>query len=97
MRKFIIAILIPLSLSFAENIKTIELPNIPDNKLKDGKGKELVEQYCSICHSLNYITMQKGLSKKVWQAEVKKMILFGAPIENQKDIDTIIEYLEKNY
>lgn len=72
MRKFILAIFIPLSLSFAEDIKTMELPRIPDNKLKDGKGKEVVEQYCSICHSINYITMQKELSKKVWEAEVKK-------------------------
>lgn len=97
MKKVIFLVLITISLSFADNIKSIELPNIPDTKLKEGEGKAIVEQYCGICHSLNYITMQRKLPKKVWEAEVNKMIMFGAPIENKEDVEKIVDYLYKNY
>lgn len=97
MKRFILAIFVGFSLSLAENIKSIDLPNIPDNKLKEGNGKALVEQYCGICHSLNYITMQKKLPRKIWEAEVHKMVIFGAPIENKEDIEKIVDYLDKNY
>lgn len=97
LRKLILYSLAVFSFTYAENIKTIEIPNIPDKPLKNGTGKELVETYCSICHSLNYISMQKNLGKRVWELEVNKMVKFGAPIENQKDIDAIIDYLSKNY
>lgn len=97
MRIFLIAIMAFLSLAYAENIKTIDLPALPDNTLKPGKGKELVETYCSICHSVNYITIQKKLPRKIWEMEVKKMIMYGTPIENEEEIRTIINYLVENY
>lgn len=97
MRRFLFVLMIFLSMAYAENIKTLDLPTLPDNTLKPGKGKELVETYCSICHSVNYITIQKKLPRKIWEMEVKKMIMYGTPLENEEEIKTIIDYLVENH
>lgn len=66
--------------------------------LKDGPGREVVENNCAACHSLDYPrTNAPFLDHAGWQAEVTKMIkVFGAPIE-PKDAAAIVEYLAKNY
>lgn len=97
MKKIFAAVMMFISLAYAENIKTMDLPFLPDNTLKPGKGKELVEMYCSICHSVNYITIQKKLPRKIWEMEVKKMIMYGTPIESEEEIKTIVNYLVENY
>lgn len=67
-------------------------------KLKDGPGKNLVENNCAICHSLDYPIMNSPfLDRKGWDAEVNKMVNFyGAPV-NKADIPQIVEYLTKYY
>lgn len=67
-------------------------------KLKTDAGSDVVESYCSACHSLDYIQMNSPYpSAKLWDAEVNKMIkVFGAPIDD-KDAATIKTYLAKNY
>lgn len=97
MKNIILIVFLMFSISLAEDIKSIELPNIPDSKLKEGEGRAIVEQYCGICHSLDYITMQKRMPKKVWEAEVNKMIMFGAPINSKEELNSIVDYLYKNY
>jgi cytochrome c5 len=88
MRKYITIILTIFSISYAGEENLI---------LKEGKNKELVQAYCSACHSVDYIMMNsKFLDKKGWEAEVNKMIKFGAPI-NKEDSEKIIDYLVKNY
>jgi mono/diheme cytochrome c family protein len=66
--------------------------------LKDGPGKQVVQQNCATCHSLDYIQANSPfLDHAKWEATVKKMInLLGAPISDQ-DATTIIDYLSKNY
>jgi sulfite dehydrogenase (cytochrome) subunit B len=74
--------------------RSIELPP-PEVALKEGKGMEVTKGYCSICHSLDYITTQPKFPKTKWEAEVNKMIkVFGAPIdaENAKVIVNYISY-----
>jgi hypothetical protein len=66
--------------------------------LKDGPGKSLVVAHCSMCHSLDYITMHATiLDRTGWEKTVGKMInVMGAPI-NHADKQVIIDYLAQNY
>jgi cytochrome c5 len=77
-------------------IHSIELPTV-HIELKAGEGKEKTESLCSICHSLDYITMQPRFQRAQWAATVNKMIkVMGAPI-NEEDAKMIISYLTANY
>ncbi len=76
-------------------------PAYPDEQLvpiKMAPGHDAVENNCAACHSLDYLRINSVfLDRKVWQAEIDKMInVFGAPIE-PKDATTIVNYLVKNY
>ena len=66
--------------------------------LIDGAGRELVENNCAACHSLDYLRINaKFLDRKTWQAEIDKMSkMFGAEIAPQ-DSAAIVDYLLKNY
>jgi cytochrome c5 len=66
--------------------------------LKAGPGKEVVENNCNSCHSLDYIIINSPfLDEKRWGATVTKMIkTFGAPIEDA-DAKEIVGYLAKTY
>jgi len=69
-----------------------------DIVLKDGPGKDTVQNACGACHSLSYIEMNSPfLDQPKWDATVKKMInAFGAVVEPD-EAKTIVEYLTKNY
>jgi cytochrome c5 len=76
--------------------KSIVLPPEMVN-LKPGKGIEMVQINCLVCHSGDYITMQPPFTKAQWSAEVKKMInVMGAKI-NEDDAGVISDYLAENY
>jgi hypothetical protein len=65
--------------------------------LKQGSGLDKVEAACATCHSLDYIEMNSPfLGTAQWDAEVAKMIRFGAPI-NESDGKAIADYLKANY
>ena len=66
--------------------------------LKDAQGRTAVENFCSGCHSLDYIRINAPfMNRQTWTAEVNKMIqAFGAPI-SQQDAAAIIDYLSANY
>jgi hypothetical protein len=66
--------------------------------LKDAQGRATVENFCSGCHSLDYIRINAPfMNRQTWTAEVNKMIqAFGAPI-SQPDAAAIIDYLSANY
>ena len=101
---FIIAALTLLNANFASaqgqgpmgTTKTIVLP-LETVTLKPGKGLEMVQMHCLICHSADYIQMQPPFTKAQWIVEVKKMInVMGAKI-NENDVGTISDYLANNY
>jgi mono/diheme cytochrome c family protein len=76
-------------------------PARPDEQpvpIKTAPGHDVVENNCAGCHSLDYLRINSVfLDRKVWQAEVDKMVkIFGAPIES-KDAATIVNYLVNNY
>jgi hypothetical protein len=65
--------------------------------LAPGDGRKTVEDYCSSCHSLRYITMQPPLPATAWEAEVIKMVkTFGQPIPEEAQ-PVIIKYLQTHY
>jgi hypothetical protein len=70
----------------------------PPVPLKDAPGRQLVENNCAGCHSLDYPRMNSPfLDRKGWEAEVAKMItVFGAPIP-QENVPGIVDYLTRNY
>ena len=82
-------------LLFAVNIVFADENKI---ELKPGAGLDKVVAHCSGCHSLDYIQMNSPFpDRKLWDAEVSKMVnAFGAPIP-KADIPTIVEYLTQNY
>ena len=66
--------------------------------LKEAPGRQMTENLCSGCHSLDYIRINAPfMNRQTWTAEVNKMInAFAAPIA-QNDATAIIEYLTVNY
>lgn len=92
----IILCLMFIAMAIAEERKIGSFPVVEVN-LKMGEGLEQVKTHCSICHSLDYITMQPGFSSAQWRGIVNKMKkVFGAPIP-ESDIEIIIRYLSENY
>jgi len=58
-----------------------------------GKGSDIANANCLICHSARYVTMQPPFSRAVWEKEVKKMIdAYGATI-SEADQREIVDYL----
>ncbi len=68
--------------------------------LKPGPNVKTAEEYCGVCHSLDYISTQPrgpGFGREYWQAAVTKMIkVFGAPIK-EADANAIVDYLASTY
>ncbi len=76
--------------------RSITLP-APSITLKEGPGMDTTRRYCSICHSLDYITTQQKFNKSRWQAEVTKMVtVYGAPIP-ANDAKVIADYIAAHY
>jgi sulfite dehydrogenase (cytochrome) subunit B len=87
------AINIPVSqLTMREPVRQIKLEyHQPD--LPPGPGHDVFATQCVICHSPLYVVNQPFFPRKVWTAEVQKMIkAYGAPITPDQEKD-IINYL----
>ena len=88
------------SLSRAEDttspLRTFSLPTDPF-AFQSGKGQEIANTYCIICHSADYIYMQPKHSEKKWTAIIHKMKkTFGCPIP-QEQVPTLATYLFQQY
>lgn len=67
-------------------------------KLKEARGKDLVEGSCIMCHSLDYIQMNSPfLDRKGWEATVTKMIKVMGALVAEQDVPVILDYLAENY
>jgi hypothetical protein len=66
--------------------------------IKDAPNRDLVENTCGACHSLDYIRMNSPFQSAAgWSATLSKMIgTFHAPVEPE-DAKKILDYLVKNY
>ncbi len=75
---------------------TIELPPSATD-LKSAAGIELAQANCLVCHSTDYIRTQPPMTRKFWEAEVKKMQQkYGMPF-NDEQIPRLVDYLTASY
>ena len=64
---------------------------------KPGKGSELAQANCLICHSHEYVATQPPFTRDQWKASVTKMQQkFGAPIPAES-VDPLVDYLVQAY
>jgi len=66
-----------------------------DSPLPEGKGKDVVINACSSCHSVDRIAALR-LSEEGWRNTLRQMIENGASL-NPDDINPIIAYLVANF
>jgi len=66
--------------------------------LADGPGRDKVQAFCSMCHSLDYIVMNSPFQDKTgWEKTVKKMVtVMGAPLTAEV-VFVIVAYLDGHY
>jgi cytochrome c5 len=64
-------------------------------ELPEGKGKTLLEERCSSCHSLKPVVSLKQ-SQGAWKKLVVKMVGEGAQLDDT-EVDLVTEYLAKNF
>ena len=70
----------------------IVLPH-DEPQLPPGPGRTEFATNCVVCHSPRYVSMQPPFPRKVWKAEVKKMVdAYKAPI-SEHDQAQIVDYL----
>jgi sulfite dehydrogenase (cytochrome) subunit B len=84
---------IPVSrLTEVKPVKEIDLDyHAPD--LPPGSGQDAFATQCVICHSPRYVLNQPAFPRKVWTAEVHKMVKgYGAPIDPAQE-KIIVNYL----
>ena len=67
-------------------------------ELKPGVGRDEVQGYCVMCHSLDYIQGNSPfMTRQVWEAEVTKMIkAYGAQVPPEA-VPRIVDYLSAHY
>jgi len=64
---------------------------------KTGKGAELAQAHCLICHSVEYVSTQPPMPRKFWEATLKKMKeKFAAPTPDEA-LPALAEYLTMAY
>ena len=87
------AVVIPVSqLTQVKPVKEIDLDyHAPD--LPPGPGQDEFATQCVICHSPRYVLNQPAFPRKVWTAEVHKMVKgYVAPIDPEQE-KVIVNYL----
>jgi hypothetical protein len=70
----------------------VELP-VSSVVFPPGKGSEIANAYCLMCHSAGMVLRQPALTVDEWQTEIRKMqSAFGAPIPADQ-VDALARYL----
>jgi sulfite dehydrogenase (cytochrome) subunit B len=81
-------------LAMTQPVKDIEMEyHQPD--LPPGPGHDRFADQCVVCHSPRYVVDQPIFSRKIWTAEVQKMVkAYGAmiPPDQQKEIVNYLVY-----
>ena len=62
---------------------------------KKDRGRELVEDVCTYCHSLSRLSGHE-LSREEWRDLTKGMIFEGAPVTDE-EFSLILDYLSRNF
>jgi competence protein ComEA len=91
MRLFAIFFALALGSASAQTTSPPESPSA----MPAGAGKAIVQEKCAVCHALTVVT-SKHSSHGEWDQVVNQMVSRGADLSDE-EIDTVIEYLSKNY
>jgi mono/diheme cytochrome c family protein len=67
----------------------------PSAQMPEGEGKAIVQKQCAVCHAITVVTAKRA-SHSEWEQVVNQMVSRGADLSDD-DIDTVLEYLTKNY
>lgn len=67
----------------------------PQNGASSLDGKQLLQERCSVCHTIDRVTSKKETSAG-WTKTVDKMIAKGAQL-NADERAALIDYLAKTY
>jgi len=94
MKPVILLLVVVSTVSSAE--LTITLP-AETATLKPGKGVDLAQGHCVMCHSVEYISTQPPMPRKFWEATVKKMKeKFAAPTPDDATA-ALVDYFTAAY
>jgi hypothetical protein len=64
--------------------------------LPEGKGKQILNAFCIICHESTEITKFRGYyDRRQWRDVVVTMKEYGAPLDEMQ-LETLADYLEQN-
>ena len=66
-----------------------------DAVLPDGKGRDAVENACTVCHSADRI-MRQAMTLDQWRSELRTMVENGASL-NPDEWEPVVAYLVKNF
>ena len=64
-----------------------------EGQLPEAPERALVQARCLLCHTGEYVTMQR-LTEKQWQATVDKMRKFGSPATDE-EAKAMVSYLSR--
>src|ERR1700689_1998093 len=67
----------------------------PQQELREGKAKKLLEERCAGCHSLKPVVSLNHNQAK-WKELLVKMVGYGAQLDG-KEVDVAAEYLAKYF
>jgi mono/diheme cytochrome c family protein len=96
MKTTALAIIAGIAVTVMAGETTITLP-AETATFRPGKGVELAQVNCLICHSADYIRTQPPMPRKFWEAEVKKMReKYGAPTP-EEIVPALVDYLAATY
>mgnify|MGYP003113974765 CR=1 FL=1 len=91
-----LAATVSMAVSAQDYSNYVDLPET-DWSVAEGTGRELIETYCTACHSVAPIVQHPGFSREGWKAEIEKMQKrYGAYVE-EADVDALSSYLTTNY
>lgn len=72
-----------------------ELAEQEEREYELAMGRQTFEQNCLICHAVEMVSGQR-LTPTQWQAEVEKMVGWGAPVPPE-EVDRLVDFLQTSY
>lgn len=73
--------------------ETADAKALLEGQLPEAPARALVQAKCLLCHTGEYVTMQR-LTEKQWQGTVDKMRKFGSPA-NDEEAKEMVAYLSR--
>jgi hypothetical protein len=92
-RLLILSAAVLAAAAFAAETPAPDTKALVQGQLPDDPARPLVQAKCLLCHTGEYVTMQR-LTEKQWQATVDKMRKFGSPASDE-EAKAMVAYLAR--